>query len=96
MTGDVKPLSGEDRGTFDDRFDAAYWRARYRSAELSVVAGKLRREEAEERTRSAEERAHHFLSALESARALIERDVPKEILLDNIRRNLDDAKRGAA
>lgn len=54
------------------------------------------RDAAIERADKAEERAHHFLSALESARALIERDVPKEILLDNIRRNLDDAKRGAA
>lgn len=38
--------------------------------------------------RVTEERAHHLLSALASARRLIEQDVPKEIVLENIERNL--------
>lgn len=59
-------------------------------------AATARADAAEAAYHRAEEERHHLLSALESVRALIERDVPKEILLDNIRRNLGDAKRGEA
>lgn len=87
-----EPLSREERDARVD--DALREEATHTAISHSTYAYAVRRWDAT--VQAADERELHLLSALESVRRLIERDTPKEILLENIRLNIDDHLRLAA